>query len=341
MLLMLLMRSGPGGRAYQAAQLAGPRQIPRMFAETRSFEGAPPPSVPVDDEGEEGERIPHEPVPVLARGATWAVLAKPGGIPCHESDYVGRWRPGVSQGPPPPAALLQRGRDTLGQRINLVHRLDRGASGGVLCSLDEGATSGLQAALASEAAVKTYVALVRGSGEMYGEFLRDRGWFTVDRSIKNEKGRVKNATTEFMFLGGQDEGPSLVSGEVGRARCSLVLARPKTGRWHQIRRHLNGLNHPILGDSSHGSTATNREWRAARGLRGERLLLHLARLQLPPPGKSWAARASSGLPPGGLDVACPLAEDFRELLETQVDPGVLEESRGALEEHAGLADLFL
>ena len=48
-----------------------------------------------------------------------------------------------------------------------------------------------------------------------------------------------------------------------------------------------------------------------------------------------------GLPPGGLDVACPLAEDFRELLETQVDPGVLEESRGALEEHAGLADLFL
>ena len=33
-----------------------------------------------------------------------------------------------------------------------------------------------------------------------------------------------------------------------------VLARPVTGRWHQIRKHLNGLSHPILNDAKHGDS---------------------------------------------------------------------------------------
>lgn len=161
---------------------------------------------------------------VLLRWSDGAVVAKPGSVPCHHSEWLG----GRDKNAPIP--LLQRARDVLGERINLVHRLDRGASGCVLCAFadSEGTTQALHEALAD--GQKTYVALVRGEGILNGETLRDRGWFTVERAIKNENGEEKDATTEFRFLAGQP----------GDGRCSLVLARPKTGRWHQIRRHLNG-----------------------------------------------------------------------------------------------------
>ena len=100
-------------------------------------------------------------------------------------------------------------------------------------------------------------------------------------------------------------------------RASIVFAKPSTGRWHQIRRHLNGLSHPILGDSSHGNSRTNREWRK-RGLRGERFLLHLARIQLPPTEVTPA-----------IDVTCPLPEEFIQLLNNNM-PELLEDAKSFL-----------
>ena len=64
-------------------------------------------------------------------------------------------------------------------------------------------------------------------------------------------------------------------------RSSLVRATPLTGRWHQIRRHCNGLSHPVIGDAKHGDTKVNTYWREERGLR--RLGLHCAEMSLPLP----------------------------------------------------------
>ncbi len=74
-------------------------------------------------------------VRVLARFERGVVLAKPGSVPCHAADYVGRngrddsqRRPGATELMPTP--LVRRGRELLlGRKLNLVHRLDRGASG--------------------------------------------------------------------------------------------------------------------------------------------------------------------------------------------------------------------
>ena len=52
-------------------------------------------------------------------------------------------------------------------------------------------------------------------------------------------------------------------------------------RWHQIRKHLNGLSHPVIGDSRHGDSRINKYWRE-RGL--GRLGLHCASMELPLPG---------------------------------------------------------
>ncbi len=41
-------------------------------------------------------------------------------------------------------------------------------------------------------------------------------------------------------------------------RYSLVELLPKTGRKHQLRRHLAHLRHPIIGDSKHGDLRQNR-----------------------------------------------------------------------------------
>lgn len=221
----------------------------------------------------------------------------------------------------PEFPMLQRTREAIGERVNLVHRLDRGASGCLLftmASSDEGnknATATLQHAMTL--ANKTYVAIVRGEGIIGDRDLKREGWFEVTRPIKDEKGMLNNATTSFRFVAGQDNG----GGSIDRPRASLVLARPQSGRWHQIRRHLNGLSHPIIGDSSHGNSKVNRDWRENRGLPGERTCLHLLQLEIPP----------NNVCPGGIRAFSPLATDMMELLETYL-PNVLKHAIPILRE---------
>jgi 23S rRNA-/tRNA-specific pseudouridylate synthase len=226
------------------------------------------------------------------------------------------------------------------RKVNLIHRLDRGASGALLLTYaDEddgddsssssssssekikGNTAQLIEAMQSPDSIKTYVALVRGEGILHGEDLTAKGWFEVSRPIKDESGEVKDATTLFNFVAGQPESSP------DRPRVSLVLARPQDGRWHQIRKHLNGLSHPILGDSIHGVSKINREWREKRGMPGERIALHLGRLQLVPQNAET----------NGIDVSAPIYSDMMELLRLYA-PDVLERALPILKEEGILVE---
>ena len=53
---------------------------------------------------------------------------------------------------------------------------------------------------------------------------------------------------------------------------------PKTGRKHQLRRHLKHLRHPIVGDTSHGDGKHNTMFRDNFDI--NRLLLHAAYLSV-------------------------------------------------------------
>ncbi|CAN0342543.1 unnamed protein product, partial [Ectocarpus sp. 13 AM-2016] len=142
----------------------------------------------------------------------------------------------------------------------------------------------LHRTLAQPDSRKTYVAIVRGTGDTFV----GKGWFTVDRPIKDEKKILREASTRFLFVrGGNDPDP----------RCCLVLAQPSTGRFHQIRRHLNGLSHPIVGDSVHGDCRFNREVAGHRNSApAGRLMLHCLRLSLPtlPDVGSQALKSATG-----------------------------------------------
>lgn len=257
-------------------------------------------------------------VSILEQGEHHVVVSKPPAVVCHHSEWTGSRS---SKKTVPEVPMLQRTREAVGEKVNLVHRLDRGASGCLLLTKaasdeeDLHATAVLQQAMTE--ANKTYVALVRGEGILKGRDFKKEGWFEVNRPIKDERGNLNEATTYFRFIAGQDND----SGNLDRPRASLVLARPKHGRWHQIRKHLNGLSHPILGDSSHGNSKVNREWREQKGLALERTCLHLLKLELP----------ATSICPSGISVESPLAPDMMTLLEEHL-PVVLRDAEVALKE---------
>jgi len=266
-------------------------------------------------------------VTILDRGENHVVVSKPQGVICHRSDWSGSGKRKLSKNTgTPEVPMLQRAREAVGERVNLIHRLDRGASGCLLMSLaksdkDGGnVTATLQESMSlSSSTHKTYIALVRGEGILKGRDFRREGWFEITRSIKNEAGNIKNATSYFRFIAGQGNENGTRD---DRPRASLVLARIKTGRWHQIRKHLNGLSHPIIGDSSHGNSKTNREWKDKWGLQSERTCLHLLKLELPP----------NPVTPNGISVVDALPQDMMDMLQKHFLPGFLNDAEKALNE---------
>ena len=82
--------------------------------------------------------------------------------------------------------------------------------------------------------------------------------------------------------------------------CSLIEARPLTGRTHQIRVHTQVAGHPILGDEKYGDEKANRLMRQY-GLK--RLFLHACGLSVP---------LADGT---RVNIEAPLSEDLQSVIE--------------------------
>ncbi|MDP2307006.1 MAG: pseudouridine synthase [Pseudomonadota bacterium] len=195
------------------------------------------------------------PLTVLAEGADWIVVAKPPSLLVHRSEML----PGAE-------AALQVVRDQVGRHVYPIHRLDRPASGCLLFATTQEWAGPLSAAMASADAQKTYLAFVRG-------YFKEDGPLTVDRPMKDDNGNLREATSTVWCLGRSHE-----------PRCSLLRVQPRTGRYHQVRRHVRDLMHPIIGDTDHGDSKVNRWWRDNGG--ATRLGLHCASLSIPLPDGS-------------------------------------------------------
>ena len=119
----------------------------------------------------------------------------------------------------------------------LCHRLDATTSGILMLARKSSANRKLQVAFRERTAQKAYLAWVGG------EFVGTR-W--VDAPI----GRLKG-TKHGVLENGKPSRTQFESIWTGHG-ISLICARPKTGRTHQIRVHLAHLGHPILGDRLYG-----------------------------------------------------------------------------------------
>lgn len=186
---------------------------------------------------------------MLARGEDWIVIAKPPRLVVHRTE-------GARFDVP----ALQRVRDMVGGYVYPIHRLDRAASGCLLFATERAAAAGLHRALARPDTAKTYLAFVRGC-------YKPEGPVVVDTPMKDDNGILKDARSTVDWVGRSRE-----------PRCSLLRVQPETGRWHQVRRHVRDLTHPIIGDSNHGDTTINRWWKTEHGVR--RLGLHALALEM-------------------------------------------------------------
>jgi tRNA pseudouridine65 synthase len=166
-------------------------------------------------------------------------------------------------------------RDQLGRHLYPVHRLDRGTSGALVLALDSATARDLQRRFEAGEVRKRYLALVRGIPPEEG---------VVDSPVPRAPGGPRvPAVTEFRRLGIFE-------------RYALLEVVPRTGRLHQIRRHLKHISHPVIGDVRYGKGEHNRLFRERFGLHR---LLHALELGFPHPGLSFVAP----VPP---DLAGPL-----------------------------------
>lgn len=160
---------------------------------------------------------------------------------------------------------LQLLRDQIGQRVYPAHRLDRKTSGVLLFSKSPDANARIQQIFRERKIKKTYHAIVRG-------FVADSG--TIDYALTvNDK--TQDAVTHFKSIQ-QFELP-IPSGKFPSSRYSLLELKPITGRFHQIRKHLAHIFHPIIGDRPHGCNKQNKLWKTHFNM--IKMMLHAARLE--------------------------------------------------------------
>ncbi len=191
---------------------------------------------------------------ILHRDERWIAVDKPSGWVVHHS---GMTRDAI--------ACVDVLREQLGRDVFPVHRLDRATSGVLLFALSSEAARETQALFQSGGVTKRYWAIVRGRPP-------DEGF--IDHPIPSDEDRPRvPAQTRYRRLA------TITIDVLDRQQpYSIVDAEPITGRFHQVRRHLKHLGHPLIGDVNYGRGEHNRLWRERFGL--HRLALHAESLDL-------------------------------------------------------------
>jgi len=208
-------------------------------------------------------------LPVLYKSPALVAVDKPAGLAVHR----GQSHDAVH--------ALELVRDQVGCYVYPVHRRDRGRSGVLVFARTKDAARAQSEAFEQGVVTKRYLALVRGVPPD-----EER----IEHALSREDGGpAKPATTELRTL-------------ARYGRYALVEATPKTGRTHQIRRHLKHLSCPIIGDVRYGKGLHNRWFREHYAL--SRLALHAASLTLSDPTTLCTVTIQSPLP---ADLAAALA----------------------------------
>lgn len=166
------------------------------------------------------------------------------------------------------------------EELCAVHRLDRDTTGCLLLAKSGEAFEAAVEMFKSRKVVKHYQAVVMGN--------YSRTSSTLKQELDGER-----AVTH-------------IRREAGNKDASFIRVRIETGRTHQIRRHLAGLRHPVMGDREYGFKRAH----DPRLLSVTRQMLHASGLEMPHPMAIGAT----------LKAHSPLPADFRRCLK-QFDMG--------------------
>jgi len=205
------------------------------------------------------ERIPLE---ILYQDAYLVAINKPPGLLVHKSPIDKHET----------QFALQLVRDQIGQYVYPVHRLDKPTSGVLLFALSAQMAQTMSLLFRSSEVHKEYIAIVRGFTEETSliDYPLKQMLDTKEQKKQGITKEIQEAQTHYERLA-TVELPFPVS-RYPVARYSLVKLFPKTGRKHQLRRHMKHIFHPIVGDTKHGRGEHNTLFREKYAC--QRLLLH-------------------------------------------------------------------
>ena len=194
-------------------------------------------------------------------------------------------------------------RDQIGQWVYPIHRLDKPTSGVLLFALDSGTARIMSEQFKAHSIQKTYISVVRGYTPEDGlieHALKEKLDKIADKKANNEK-EAQEATTAFKRLHTVEL--DFAVGRYEKTRYSLVELKPKTGRKHQLRRHMKHINHHILGDTKYGRGEHNKMIR--KEFDCHRMLLHAISLEVKHPYSD-----------DELIIKAPLDETFKSMFKS-------------------------
>lgn len=202
------------------------------------------------------------PVSFLYSDDTLVVVDKPAGVTVIPA-------PDITTG----ACLRDCVASTLGGRVWVVHRLDRDTSGAVAFARSPEAHRALSMAFEHRDVAKEYRALVAGrpapAAGMVDVALHGARKGKARPAAPGEPG-ARQAITRY---------ETARVWRLGERHVAEVVARPATGRHHQIRVHLRAIGTPILGDAHYGGALVT----PFAAVPVPRLALHAAALDVPHP----------------------------------------------------------
>jgi 23S rRNA pseudouridine1911/1915/1917 synthase len=242
------------------------------------------------------------PLPIVYQDRDLIVVDKPAGMVVHPA--AGHASGTLVN------ALLHHVDDLSGiggeKRPGIVHRLDRGTSGLMVVAKHDRAHEELARQFADREVEKEYIALT------WGEVMAGR---RIDAPIgRDPSNRKKMAPASARVRRSREAVTRIVRAEHFGRVLTLVQVAIHTGRTHQIRVHLSGIGHPIVGDALYGGVRRRvpGDVRAVTHL--DRPFLHAARLAFTHPGETRRMEFTSELPQDLQRVLDELRESFNPAL---------------------------
>lgn len=187
-------------------------------------------------------------LPVLYEDDACMVIDKPAGIAVHPDAGMAPDELTLIAGI---AWLFEKRGIPFSENSVLAHRLDKDTTGCLLIAKTPEAHRQLQQQFALRTTRKTYLALVAGIPDPPAAVIdAPVGRSTADETrmaVMGHAGASRDARTTYRTLA-----------KSPRLPAALLACDLHTGRTHQIRVHLSAIAHPVLGDSTYASAASER-----------------------------------------------------------------------------------
>lgn len=191
---------------------------------------------------------------IIYKDESILILFKPSGWFVHPPENP-RFRRGLKR-----RTCVQWLSDVHGIKGFPAHRLDCATEGILVFGLNKPDTAHLNLQFKNHETQKTYLAVIRG-------WIKEPdGKIELPLEL-DSTGELVACETRYRTLE-KIEHNVKISKKFDTSRYSLIECSPKTGRWHQIRRHMNRISHPIVGDREHGDSHHNRYFRDTLQING-------------------------------------------------------------------------